>query len=261
MSYTYTGEFVFQREDIRKSNASKFLPAEKVEGTHHNCYYILEPETNSLTVRGNSREEIEECANQIIRTLHRKKDWRVTISEFLHNISGGGAGISSRQCSIDIVHTLSKTDFENMLQTEYYLPNFLNLLFREAIFNSSIGKPRIAFFLIYTTLERACKLLYVHCYGGNPNARVGIDVMLKKFVDDPSIQLRINLLDFESEESRRARGDTSLNYRIIRNAIGHSDPSIADLEIELFVLPLINEVDNIFRKISNLLETHQSMLV
>ncbi len=89
--------------------------------------------------------------------------------------------------------------------------------------------------------------------------------MLQKLVDDPKINLKINIRDFENKNQRKLKGDNNFNYRDIRNAIGHgdSDSFIKDIlkaDINKETKSLLRTVDNIFSEISTHINMYRNHL-
>lgn len=139
------------------------------------------------------------------------------------------------------------------IQNEYKFPRFLEFLLSEAVFNCSLKKFRTSFFLVYTALERACKLLYFYHYKITTNPNPGIIDMLKKMQTDTVLSLRVNLSDFDNK------------YRLIRNAIGHGDTDDYISTNLGFVLQaetenLLKDIDLIFQQLSILLERYKANL-
>ncbi len=171
---TCTFSIVEEIANRRKASLSYFTPEPKYEtiaGTYSNCDFLLDPRNSEIIISGVDHEEIDECALHIIRILNRHQDWKFCYTEFQTECGEHDSsvhlysGYKDARLSVTIARGFNKTDFQRIINEEYKLPVFLNILLKEAISNSSRGKYRIAFFLIYSALERVCKLLFVHHYG------------------------------------------------------------------------------------------------
>lgn len=253
---------IIQAEIARKKlSFSHFIPEPKYElinGNHLNCDFVFDPQNATLEIKGNSLEEIEECANHIIRTLNRKQDWGFHYSNLRTGCRGiieendKFSGFSDMRVAVSIDQEVVKSDFIQSISNEYRLPEFLELLFKEAISNYSMGKHRTAFFLMYTALERAIKLLYIHHCQLSYNHRIQIDHMLLKLMSDASVQLQVNV----------ARFDENSNYRDIRRTIAHGEPRFSNPKIDLKVefKSLMEDVDDIFRQTASLLQKYKQYL-
>lgn len=243
-----------RREKPSSSLLTCLLPKEIISGKHIKCNFTINPLNETITIKGNSREKIEECARHITRTLTRKQEWGFHYIEYLHKSSGRGRGAIyiPVKASVSAAPYQKKEDFIIDIQNEYELPTFLELLFREGILNYSAKKPRIAFLLIYSTLERAVNLLYEHHCKLSYSYRVEIDHKLKTLKNDPIIHLKVNLKDFDNKS----------NFRDIRNTVTHGRREFKNksIKIEEEVKSLITTVDSIFRPLSGFLNSYKHHL-
>ncbi len=253
MSNQYTSVFTIIQTNIKnvKLNKSQFPIAQNISGSHLGCDFSLDTEQSQLTIQGSSLDLINDCARNIIRSLNRKQDWGFHFHEQLDKSSGMGVGTVNVKIAASVQEGYKDTnELISNICNEYNLPKFLDLLFRESILNCSTSKLEVAFFLIYTALERAVKLLYEYCCGKTD--KQPIDHMLKELKTNAEVLLKVNVAKFDNKSL----------YREIRNAIAHGDPKVNDLKYNLSktVRILLNDVDNIFRQLSLLLLKYESFL-
>jgi len=114
-----------------------------------NCKYTIDSSNGFLRIEGNS-DMVEVCSDHIIRALSRNQEWHWSYS------TAGGGGMK-----VSITKPYAEGEFQNLVNQEYRLPKFLELLFQESVFNHAAGKLRVSFLIMYSVLERAVKLLYV----------------------------------------------------------------------------------------------------